>query len=476
MDAVPTVSNSPFQPAWPKHLDPENFSNCEKIGKTFFDCISFLLSPLHSLATYMVHPAAKIDLNKEIEIQVAEEEVNRMKTRFQNPEKYVESLKEILEKNPADRETLEKLQLIEDALVIIKKICTSELNAENYVVIDVTPKEYFSKQRYELSINFHGQRFHFSTPDGRVLDGMFFPGDDYDKVILARFGNGVPYEFAEEKIRFLLKSGASVFTYNPGGVGESEGYSHPDALAIDCYCAFQFLVNNGIDPNNILLWGSSLGGAETVRGGSVIQKHYEKEAEENQKLLTVFVNSINDRSLESIQAYGRWLGEMFDENMYPYGKIAEGLWKFITECDCLAAMLTALVLVIIKPISNTLGFSCVIPFFMPLVDWEMNCKSDFDQLKGQKCVIYHPLDRVIPESVQMFHAFTEEEKKGVIFINLGEDLSMAEEAPEGQPTTPDHHNRAFSEEEEERILAVVRQFLKIEESNSAIDTERVEVI
>ena len=107
-------------------------------------------------------------------------------------------------------------------------------------------------------------------------------------------------------------SGVDVLIVNPRGVAASEGVSTRTTLKVDLFCSFQFLVNQGFDPNKIISWGHSLGGARALLAGALAQKEYPDKK----------INVVTDRSFLSLQDVvkarapcgGRILANYIDKN------------------------------------------------------------------------------------------------------------------------------------------------------------------
>ena len=64
---------------------------------------------------------------------------------------------------------------------------------------------------------------------------------------------------------FSSRLGANVLTIDYRGFGNSEGVLSEDGLAKDARAAWDWLISNGADPENILLYGHSLGTAVATK-------------------------------------------------------------------------------------------------------------------------------------------------------------------------------------------------------------------
>lgn len=138
----------------------------------------------------------------------------------------------------------------------------------------------------------------FEAVDGSRLDGHLFINPHSTRVFLLHQGNAGDIAGNLNLIRLLLKSGASVFAYEPRGFGLSEGHPSVEAICEDGVSAYDALVKLGAKPRQIILYGVSLGGSvatyvSTKRQarGIVLQSTFsslEKIAKENVGILKLY--------------------------------------------------------------------------------------------------------------------------------------------------------------------------------------------
>jgi len=315
----------------------------------------------------------------------------------------------------------------------------------------------------------------FLSPSGQLLDGMFFPGKkNPDKVILFRTGNNFLYEHegSLEKIAFLLKTGASVFTYNPSGTGRSEGWSSsPFSLALDCFSAFDFLTSSkeengkGIAPENVLFYGMSLGGAEITLGAGLVHEehpelHLPVMSDRSFISMTKCMTSLlcHDNSI-----LNRTWKNCFNEILYSL----EGL-------DISRFIQAIIFILIIKPIS-LIGSESFYHFLLTLLNWDIDVEEIMKQLPGEKIIIFHPRDGVIFPSAQVASLYDENNpQEGVTLIKLEEKKSK--KAKSNNPNTS-FHGRQFYENEKDQILNLIRKNLKIDTATAPdLDPDRLNVV
>jgi uncharacterized protein len=105
----------------------------------------------------------------------------------------------------------------------------------------------------------------FKTDDGETINGLFFPGQNKDQVILYFHGNAGDlsgWQFAAED---LLPSGLSVFIVDYRGYGKSTGSISEKGFYRDADAAYKFLTTKKkIRPDSILIYGRSIGSGVAV--------------------------------------------------------------------------------------------------------------------------------------------------------------------------------------------------------------------
>ena len=341
----------------------------------------------------------------------------------------------------------------------------------------VHPACYLYKETKELTalrkhLQYIGENVQFLSPDEQLLDGMFFPGKDPDRVILLRTGNAALYEHTIDDIAFLLVSGASVFTYNPTGTGRSEGWSSsPFTLALDCFSAFDFLTSpkaekgKGITPENVLFYGMSLGGAEITLGAGLVHEEYPE----------LHLPFISDRSFIST---AKCMTAFLCDDKSNFNKT----WESCISDVCYSLLgleilnfLSAIsFLLIIKPVS-LISSESFYHYLLTLINWRIDVEKIIKQLPGEKGIISHPLDGIIFPSAKVASLFDENNlEKGVTLIKLEEKKSKL--ANNNNPRTS-YHTRAFYEDEKTQVLDLIRKFLKIETTEAPdLDPDQVNVV
>jgi hypothetical protein len=105
----------------------------------------------------------------------------------------------------------------------------------------------------------------FESSDGKRLHGWFFPPSVNGPVILFCHGNAGNISHRLENLEGLLRNGLGVFIFDYKGYGKSEGRPSEKGIYADGLSAHDYLVNReGIPPEQIVLFGRSLGGAVAI--------------------------------------------------------------------------------------------------------------------------------------------------------------------------------------------------------------------
>lgn len=100
---------------------------------------------------------------------------------------------------------------------------------------------------------------------GTRINGWWMPHERARFVLLFSHGNGGNISHRLESFRIFHELGLSVMIYDYCGYGRSDGEPSEDGTRADARAAWDWLVvEKGIDPASIILFGRSLGGAVTA--------------------------------------------------------------------------------------------------------------------------------------------------------------------------------------------------------------------
>jgi len=101
-----------------------------------------------------------------------------------------------------------------------------------------------------------------TTSDGVQLHGWYIPHNDSSRVLLFFHGNAGNISHRGESVMIFHRLGLNVFIIDYRGYGKSQGEPNEPGLYKDAAAAWQYLTGErGIDKDNIIIFGRSLGGA-----------------------------------------------------------------------------------------------------------------------------------------------------------------------------------------------------------------------
>ncbi len=117
-------------------------------------------------------------------------------------------------------------------------------------------------ERSPADISLPYKTIRFQASDGVALSGWWVPADGAEKTVLFFHGNAGNIGGRLDTIRNIHSMGLNLFIFDYRGFGESEGSPSKKGLYRDADAAFGFLSEQmGINPESVILWGRSLGGA-----------------------------------------------------------------------------------------------------------------------------------------------------------------------------------------------------------------------
>lgn len=223
-------------------------------------------------------------------------------------------------------------------------ICPTTLGMpESFEVIEsgrllkFTPED----RRADLKNNHGGEELNLESPNGDIINAMHFPGK-VKKAIVYATGNGAFYEnassFAVLNMRKAIGEDINLMVLNPPDVGKSRaiGPLTEEGFALSVYSACKYLIDTqGIDPNDIVIWGFSLGGGYGAKAAALLQENYPKNK----------INAFIQNSFSSLPKVMDWLvsHEMFPIFCIGYllGKIASVIaWALSYNFDSLENLRT----------------------------------------------------------------------------------------------------------------------------------------
>jgi len=195
------------------------------------------------------------------------------------------------------------------------------------------------------------------TPDGFTLDGLLHEGSAKKAMIFCG-GNAQIYEETAEWIFSSLAhlEDLSILCFNPRGTQLSEGTSSPDMLQYDSFTAFEYLVSQGYQPEDICILGVSLGGAYGTLGAALAQAKYPKA-----QIGAINLNSFANLPLE-----------------------VEHLFRNVLQNETLAK---------------------IVSIFIRIFGWEMDAAAAWETLRNpNKTLFCHAQDGIIPFEASIHEA------------------------------------------------------------------------
>jgi hypothetical protein len=108
----------------------------------------------------------------------------------------------------------------------------------------------------------------FAAPDGVRLNAWLIEAGDDVPMVLWFHGNAGNIADRVDNARLLVKHGLSLLMVEYRGYGNSEGEPSEHGIYRDGQAAFDYLIAQGIQPENLVVFGRSLGSAVAVRVAS----------------------------------------------------------------------------------------------------------------------------------------------------------------------------------------------------------------
>lgn len=130
-----------------------------------------------------------------------------------------------------------------------------------------------------------GDDFFLTSSDGVKLHAWFLPGETgsphHEFVFLFCHGNGGNLTSRPSYYRAILATGAGLMAFDYRGYGKSEGEPAEEGTYLDGFAAYDWLIEQGTRPEQIIVWGESLGGGiaskiahDKAVGGLVLQSSF----------------------------------------------------------------------------------------------------------------------------------------------------------------------------------------------------------
>jgi len=121
-----------------------------------------------------------------------------------------------------------------------------------------------------------------TADDGTALHGWFIPHPGARRVLLFLHGNAGNISHRGDSVKIFHDLGMAVFIFDYRGYGQSDGAPSEDGLYLDAEAAWRYLTEvRGVDPQDIVVFGRSLGGAVAAQlasrvdaGGVILESSF----------------------------------------------------------------------------------------------------------------------------------------------------------------------------------------------------------
>jgi len=112
----------------------------------------------------------------------------------------------------------------------------------------------------------------FKTDDGLHLNGWYIPAENSQFTVLFCHGNGGNIMHRLDSMNIFYNLGLNCFIFDYRGYGNSEGKPGEDGTYLDAEAAYEWLTKEKkISPNDIIIFGRSLGGSIATQLASKVQ-------------------------------------------------------------------------------------------------------------------------------------------------------------------------------------------------------------
>jgi len=112
----------------------------------------------------------------------------------------------------------------------------------------------------------------FTNDNETKLTGWFIPAENAELTILFCHGNGGNIAHRLDSINIFNELGLNCFIFDYSGYGQSQGKPSEQATYFDAQAAYDWLTKNKkVDPQNIIIFGRSLGGCIAANLASRVQ-------------------------------------------------------------------------------------------------------------------------------------------------------------------------------------------------------------
>lgn len=101
----------------------------------------------------------------------------------------------------------------------------------------------------------------FSSDSGNTLHGWYFSKFPRAKTVLFNHGNAGNISYRSTVLRICLQQKLNILIYDYSGFGLSTGKPSQSIVMQDGLAAYDYLISRGLQADDIIIWGESMGGA-----------------------------------------------------------------------------------------------------------------------------------------------------------------------------------------------------------------------
>ncbi|HEY0076121.1 MAG TPA: alpha/beta fold hydrolase, partial [Abditibacteriaceae bacterium] len=157
---------------------------------------------------------------------------------------------------------------------------------------------HFPSRQHEQTPNALGFAFeevHLTTQDGTKVHSWFVPVSNSNApTVLFLHGNAGNISHRVERLEIFRQLGVHLLLLDYRGYGQSEGFPNETGTYQDALAAYEWLIQRGVAPQQIVIYGESLGTAIAVDlaagqpcGGVVLEAPFTSISDMAQKMFPV---------------------------------------------------------------------------------------------------------------------------------------------------------------------------------------------
>jgi uncharacterized protein len=148
----------------------------------------------------------------------------------------------------------------------------------------------------------------YKTQDNLLINGWLVKAPDAKFTVIFSHGNAGNISSRMEKIQLMHRVGVNVFIFDYRGYGRSQGRPSEKGIYLDAQAAYDYLIKRpDIDPEKIITFGESLGGAAAVDlatqrkvAGLIVDSSFTKAADMSRKVFPFLPTFLLKTKMDSV--------------------------------------------------------------------------------------------------------------------------------------------------------------------------------